>query len=99
MLKILVTTVVAWGLLIGSSSYASPVAPLQTISIQGQTEIDQDLVERIIRYVQVNYGLDYSCICDQYKNGIMTIDKVEEGYLVRVLDGGNLIEILVDESI
>ncbi len=99
MQKIIFTLLVAAGVATGTPVLGTNLSDYNSQTVTTTATIDQDLTEQIIRYVQVNYGLDYACLCDQHKNGIMTIDKVEEGYLVRVVDGGNLIEIFVDDTI
>ena len=75
---------------------ATPLAQQNLQTVNAQAEIDQALVERIIRYVQVNYDIDYNCLCDMYQKGLMTIEKSQDGYLVRV---GNLLQVSLDENI
>ena len=99
MQKFILTALVATGICLSVPTKAKPLSSFHLQNELVSAEIDSELVERIIRYVLVNYGLDYNCLCEQYKAGVMTIEKVQEGYLVRVVDGGNILEIIADDSI
>ena len=61
------------------------------------SQISQELVEKILRKVEQEYGYDYDCLCAQYKAGEVLIDKVPEGYRVEIADGGAGILILIQE--
>ncbi len=62
---------------------------------QSQEAPGSDLVERIFRYMQQELGFDYECLCIQYDEGEITIEKDVSGYLVRD-SGGGLIATLED---
>ncbi len=98
MRKIIFTALVAVCAALPTRGIATDLSDIQLQTVTVSAEVDPALVEQIIRYVQVNYGLDYVCLCDQYNDGTMTIDKVAEGYLVTVDDGGGL-AILIDDDI
>ena len=70
----------------------------QSQIIFAQGEMDPALVESILRYVQVEYGYDYNCLCEMHKNGSLTIEKDPQGYLVRIVDGGGIITTILDNS-
>ena len=61
-----------------------------------QGEIDPALVETILKYIQVEYDMDYNCLCQSYQKGTLTIEKSLQGYVVKLADGG-LIGILDDQ--
>ncbi len=98
MRKIIFTALVAFCAALPVRGIATDMSNIELQTVQSNAEMDPALVESIIKYVQVNYGLDYECLCEQYKNGILTIDKVQEGYLVRASDGGGGILVVVADS-
>lgn len=67
-----------------------------TISVE-ESQISQSLVEQILRQVEQEYGYDFDCLCNQYKEGKVTIDKSSQGYLVTIEDGGALIDVLISD--
>ncbi len=76
---------------------ATPLTIEETTSIEASSTVDSDLVEQIIRHLYEEYDYDYTCLCEQYVNGEMTIEKQISGYLVSFRDGGGaLIQILID---
>ncbi len=64
----------------------TPLTPQLIENAQG--EIDPALVETILRYIQVEYDYDYSCLCSLYQNGNILIEKSPQGYAVTIDDGG-----------
>ncbi len=65
--------------------------------VEANAEIDAALVEQILRYIQQEYDYDYDCLCDQYANGELTIEKDLAGYVVTLQDGGGaLIQVLIE---
>lgn len=56
---------------------------------ESQDAPDQELVERILRHIQQEFGGDIECLCEQYANGEITIEKDGDRYLVKA--GGGLI--------
>ncbi len=72
--------------------------PLETFQSEFQEAPSQELVERILRYASQELGIDYQCLCDQYDNGEILIDKTPPGYLVTIqtLSGGVGILIFVE---
>lgn len=76
---------------------ATPFTIEETPSIAVSSTADSNLAEQIIRHLYEEYDYDYTCLCEQYVNGEMTIEKQISGYLVSFRDGGGiLIQILVD---
>ncbi len=59
-------------------------------------KISQTLVEQILRKVEQDHGYSFECLCNQYKNGKVIIDKVTEGYRVTISDGGEIILVIED---
>ena len=59
--------------------------------------ISQELVEKILRKVEQDYGFDYDCLCAQFKAGEVLIDKVPQGYRVAIDDGGAGVLLVIDD--
>ena len=80
-----------------SGIYATPTLPSTQISHIQSAEPSGQFVENILRILERDYSLDYNCLCQQYKNGDLTISKSPDGYRVIIEDdGGIILDILVD---
>ena len=79
----------------GKAEANTTSSSFQTVFMD-QGEMDPALVEAILRAVQVEYGYDYACLCEQYQNGELTIEKNGEGYLVSLVDGSLTVSIILD---
>lgn len=70
-----------------------------TENISTNNQISPELVEKILKYVAVEHGYDFQCLCADYGKGKIEIDKDSIGYRVTLNnDGGStaIIQILED---
>lgn len=76
---------------------ATPLNQISIETLELNAEIDQSLVEQILRQVQEEYDYDFECLCLAYLNGEVTISKVPNGYQVLIqsnsAEGGVLLVI------
>ncbi len=70
-----------------------------SISQHVSVPIHHDLLERIIRHLQQNEGMDYDKLCEFWCEGSMQITKIPVGYLISVPNdnGGVVIISVIDD--
>jgi|GEM_PF-3785207 len=69
-----------------TSTTISPATPIEYVS----QEISAELLGSIFRYLQQHYDYNYECLCDQYKQGEISVEVTSQGYLVSIMttEGG-----------
>lgn len=76
--------------------------PVQSSSFTTQSIIAPaypELVERIIRYLQQNEGMDYAKLCKLWCEGRMQITKIPVGYLVTATSSEGIVIISVIDDL
>ena len=81
-----------------SGIYATPTLPSTQISHFQSAEPSSQFVEDILRILDRDYGFDYGCMCQLYKDGDISITKSPDGYRVVIEEtSGSIWDIIIED--
>lgn len=93
MREIIITALIAICATFPGKVEATSMSNLQ-MQIELNEEVDPATAERVLHVLELDYGLDYECLCEQYRNGDIIIERCREGYQVSNREGGGFIAII-----